>query len=132
MQRLLSPDFNHRNPIGAFMPVLFRSLAAGAALVLASVTAFAAGDHDVDYELVVQPAMAQLYLRDHGEQINVSNSTAKLTLLTGSQKQEVQLTPAADGSRLEGSGTFAATKDTKAVVQVEREGNVTGVRFVLP
>ncbi|MGP6113422.1 MULTISPECIES: hypothetical protein [Pseudomonas] len=150
MQRLLSPDFNHRNPIGAFMPVLFRSLAAGAALVLASVTAFAAGDHDhahdhrplhggvvtevrdVDYELVVQAAVAQLYLRDHGEQVNVSNSTAKLTLLTGSQKQEVQLTPAADGSRLEGSGTFGATKDTKAVVQVEREGNVTGVRFVLP
>ncbi|MGR5415057.1 hypothetical protein ACPV52_20555, partial [Vibrio astriarenae] len=86
------------------------------ALALASVTAFAAGDHDhahdhkplhggvvtevrdVDYELVVQPAAAQLYLRDHGKQVNVSNTKAKLTLLTGSQKQEVQLTPAADGS----------------------------------
>ncbi len=104
------------------MPVLFRSLAAGTALALASVTAFAAGDHDhahdhkplhggvvtevrdVDYELVVQPTAAQLYLRDHGKQVNVSNAKAKLTLLTGSQKQEVQLTPAADGSRLEAAG----------------------------
>ena len=116
------------------MSVRFRSLTAGTALALASVTAFAAGDHDhahdhkplhggvvtevrdVDYELVVQPAAAQLYLRDHGKQVNVSNTKAKLTLLTGSQKQEVQLTPAADGSRLEGSGTFAAAKGTKAVV----------------
>lgn len=87
---------------------------------------------DVDYELVVQPAAAQLYLRDHGKQVNVSNTKAKLTLLTGSQKQEVQLTPAADGSRLEGSGTFAAAKGTKAVVQVERGGNTASARFVLP
>ena len=132
------------------MSVRFRSLTAGTALALASVTAFAAGDHDhahdhkplhggvvtevrdVDYELVVQPAAAQLYLRDHGKQVNVSNTKAKLTLLTGSQKQEVQLTPAADGSRLEGSGTFAAAKGTKAVVQVERRGNTASARFVLP
>ncbi|QGF97096.1 hypothetical protein GH769_00320 [Pseudomonas sp. CFSAN084952] len=132
------------------MSVLFRSFTAGTALALASVTAFAAGDHDhthdhkplhggvvtevqdVDYELVVQPAAAQLYLRDHGKQVNVSNAKAKLTLLNGSQTQKVQLAPAADGSRLESIGTFAAAKDTKAVVQVERGGNIRSVRFVLP
>ncbi|WP_238897730.1 hypothetical protein [Achromobacter xylosoxidans] len=132
------------------MPVLFRSLAAGAALALASFTAFAAGDHDhahdhtplhggvvsevwdVDYELVVQPTAAQLYLRDHGQEVNVSDAKAKLVLLNGSQKQEVQLSPTADGSRLESSGTFAVDKDTKAVAQVERGGKLTNVRFVLP
>jgi len=128
------------------MSVRFRSLTAGTALALASVTAFAAGDHDhahdhkplhggvvtevrdVDYELVVQPAAAQLYLRDHGKQAGHGAGADH----AGSQKQEVQLTPAADGSRLEGSGTFAAAKGTKAVVQVERGGNTASARFVLP
>lgn len=132
------------------MPVHSRSLAIGITLTLLSSTVFAAGDHDhthdhkplhggvvtevreMDYELVVQPRAAQLYLRDHGKQVDVSNAKAKLTLLTGSQKQELQLAPAADGSRLENNGAFTTAKDTKAVVQVDRGGKVTNVRFVLP
>ena len=127
-----------------------QSILASITLALAG-SAFAAGDKhnhahehkplhggvvvevkDMDYELVAKATVIQLYLRDHGKQVNVSNTKAKLTLLTGSQKQEVQLTPAADGSRLEGSGTFAAAKGTKAVVQVERGGNTASARFVLP
>lgn len=131
------------------MQLFKRSVLAGIALTMASATAFAADDHDhehdhtprhagvvveandVDYELVVQPALAQLYLRDHGKEVNVSDAKAKLVLLAGAQKQEVQLSPAADGSRLESRGAFAA-KGAKAVVQVERGDKVNSVRFVLP
>ena len=44
-----------------------------------------------DFELVAKPDVIQLYLSDHGKKMDHSKASAKVTLLTGSEKQEVAL-----------------------------------------
>ena len=46
---------------------------------------------DIDYELVANPTTLRLHVRDHGKPVDVSKATAKLTLLSGTEKQEVEL-----------------------------------------
>ncbi|MGE0674073.1 MAG: hypothetical protein AB7O64_13550 [Methylibium sp.] len=122
-------------------------LLAAATLTLAT-TAFAAGDKhdhahehtplhggvvvevkDVDYELVAKPTVIQLHLRDHGKPADVSKASAKLTLLTGAEKQDVELKPA--GDRLEATGSFKVGPGSKAVAVVTVAGKPSTVRFVL-
>jgi hypothetical protein len=125
-----------------------QTLLASIALTLAS-SAFAAGDKhdhahehkpmhggvvvevkDIDYELVAKPTMIQLHLRDHGKPADVSKASAKLTLLTGAEKQEVELKPV--GDKLEASGTFKVGPGTKVVALVTIAGKSAGtVRFAL-
>ena len=117
-----------------------------AALVLAaSGTAFAAEDHghdvkplhggivtvvkDIEYELVARPDTLQLHLRDHGNAVDVSQASAKLTLLAGSDKQEVELKPA--GNKLEAKGSFKVAANTKVVAVVSLAGKSASARFVL-
>ena len=117
--------------------------AAAIALVLAS-AAHAGGAHDhspkhggvvaeskdMDYELVAKPTVIQLHLRDHGKSADVSKASAKLTLLSGTEKQEVELKPA--GDKLEATGTFKVGPGTKAVAIVTIAGKPSGtVRFAL-
>jgi hypothetical protein len=83
---------------------------------------------DIDYELVAKPATIQLYLRDHGKPADVSKASARLTLLSGSDKQEVELKPA--GDKLEATGSFKVGPGTKAVAVVTIAGKPAGtVRF---
>jgi hypothetical protein len=83
-----------------------------------------------DAELVAKPAMLQLYLREHGgKPIEVSKSSAKVTLLTGSDKQEVELKPA--GDKLEAAGNFKIGAGTKAVAVVNHAGKPATARFTL-
>jgi hypothetical protein len=84
---------------------------------------------DVDYELVAKPTVIQLHLRDHGKPADVSKASAKLTLLSGSEKQEVELKPA--GDKLEATGTFKVGPGTKAVVVVTVAGKPATARFTL-
>ena len=63
-----------------------------------------AGGKEADYELVAKPTVLQLYVSDHGKPRDVSKASAKLTLLAGADKQEVELKPA--GDKLEATGTF--------------------------
>jgi hypothetical protein len=126
---------------------LFAALAT--ALALASVgQARAAGGHDhghahkplhggvvvevkdVDYELVAKPALIQLHLRDHGKPVDVSKSSAKLVLLSGTEKQEVELKPA--GDKLEAAGAFKVAAGTKVVATVNIAGRApVNVRFAV-
>lgn len=108
-------------------------------------SAYAAGDHghahkplhggvvveakDMDYELVVKPDVAQLYLRDHGKPVTVSAGSVKLTLLTGADKQEVTLLPVA--GKFEAKGAFKTTAATKALATVVMGGKTSAVRFNL-
>ena len=121
---------------------------ASVALALAG-SAFAAGDKhdhahehkplhggvvvevkDMDYELVAKPAAIQLHLRDHGKPVDVSKASAKLTLLSGTEKQEVELKPA--GDKLEATGSFKVGPGTKVVAIVTIAGKPSGtVRFAL-
>jgi hypothetical protein len=123
------------------------NLIASVTLALAG-TAYAAGAHDhthehkplhggvvvevkdMDYELVAKPGVIQLHLRDHGKPADVSKASAKLTLLSGADKQEVELKPA--GDRLEATGSFKVGAGTKAVAVVTIAGKPAGtVRFAL-
>ncbi|MGB4064062.1 MAG: hypothetical protein WBK19_09585 [Azonexus sp.] len=84
---------------------------------------------DVDYELVAKPDLIQLHLRDHGKSVDVSKSNAKLTILVGTDKQEVELKPA--GQQLEAKGSFKVNNG-KVVALVSLPGKAPAtVRFVL-
>lgn len=111
----------------------------------ATATAFAADGHshdpkplhggvvvevkDIEFELVAKPDAVQLYLRDHGKTVDVSKGSAKLTLLTGADKQEVELKPA--GDKLEAKGSFKLAPNTKVVTIVLLAGKSSTARFVL-
>lgn len=106
-------------------------------------TAYAAGAHDhspkhggvvaevkdMDYELVAKPTILQIHVRDHGKAADLSKATAKVTLLTGTEKQEVELKPA--GDKLEATGTFKVGPGTKAVAVVTINGKPATARFAL-
>lgn len=108
--------------------------------------AFAAGDHadeakprhggvvtvvkDVRYELVAARDVLAIHVSDHGKPVDVSGATAKLTLLSGSVKQDVALK--ASGPALEARGSFETGPGTKAVAQVALKSKpVQSVRFTL-
>ena len=84
---------------------------------------------DMDYELVAKPTVIQLYLRDHGKPADVSKASAKVTLLTGAEKQEVELKPA--GDKLEATGSFKVGPGTKAVAVVTVGGKPATARFTV-
>ncbi len=84
---------------------------------------------DVDYELVAKSTTLQLYLRDHGKPADVSKASAKVTLLTGTEKQEVELKPA--GDKLEATGSYKVGPGTKAVAVMTINGKPATARFTL-
>lgn len=84
---------------------------------------------DMDFELVAKSDSIQLYLRDHGKPVDASKASAKITLLSGSQTQEVNLQ--ADGNKLAAKGSFSISSGTKAVAQVNYAGKAINARFVL-
>lgn len=118
-----------------------------ASMVMASGPVFAGGQHDhghedkpqhgglvaevkeMDYELVVKPDVLQLYLRDHGKPVDVSNAKGSVTLLSGSDKQEIALMPTE--GKLEAKSGFKVVAGTKVIAQVSIAGKVALVRFVL-
>ncbi|WP_218668962.1 hypothetical protein [Variovorax sp. KK3] len=89
-----------------------------------------AAGKEADYELVAKPEAIQLYVNDHGKPLDVSKASAKLTLLSGKEKQEVELKPAA--GMLEAKGAFKVGPGTKAVAVVTNAGKTLGTaRFTL-
>ena len=84
---------------------------------------------DIDYELVASATALRLYVRDHGKAVDVSRATAKLTLLTGSEKQELELKPS--GDKLEATGTFKVTAGTKVVAVISFGAKQSTARFVI-
>ena len=84
---------------------------------------------DMDFELVAKPSAIQLYLRGHGKAPDLSKATARVTLLTGTEKQEVELKPA--GDKLEATGSFKVGPGTKAVAVVTVAGKLAAVRFAM-
>jgi len=84
---------------------------------------------DMDFELVAKADRIQLHVRDHGKPVDLKAASAKLTLLSEGQKQEVELKPA--GDKLEATGSFKTTPGTKAVAVVSLNGKPATARFVL-
>ena len=85
---------------------------------------------DVNYEFVARPDGLTLYVNDHGKATDLSGASAKVTLLSGSKKEEATLVPV--GETLQIKGTFTVSPGTKAVAQVSLKGQPTqAVRFAL-
>ena len=85
---------------------------------------------DVNYELVARPDGLALFVSDHGKASDLSGAAAKLTLLSGSTKQEATLTP--DGDSLQAKGAFSVGPGTKVVAHVTLKGQPSqAVRFTL-
>ncbi len=85
---------------------------------------------DVNYELVARADGLALYVTDHGKAVDLSGASAKLTLLSGSTKQEATLSP--EGDSLQAKGSFNARSGTKAVAHVTLKGQSSqAVRFTL-
>ena len=85
---------------------------------------------DVDYELVAKPDVLQLFVRDHGKPVDVSKTTAKVTLLSGADKQEVELKPT--GDKLEAKGSFKVGAGTKVLADVALNGKpAVAARFTV-
>jgi hypothetical protein len=84
---------------------------------------------DIDYELVASATALRLYVRDHGKAVDLSKATGKLTLLSGAEKQEVELKPS--GDKLEATGTFKVAPGTKVVAVLSSGGKQATARFVI-
>ena len=85
---------------------------------------------DVNYELVVKPDAVALYISDHGKPVDLKGASARLTLLSASDKSEVTLAPM--GDRLEAKGAFKPAAGTKVLASVTLAGqSATPVRFTL-
>jgi hypothetical protein len=82
---------------------------------------------DMDYEVVAKPDMIQIYVSDHGKPIKIVGGRAKVTLLNGSEKTDVELVPA--GEKLEAKGAFKVAKGTKGVATVTLGSKTSSVRF---
>ena len=86
---------------------------------------------DMNYELVAKDGEVALYVSDHGKPVDLAGASAKLTMLSGTQKQDVALAPADNALRAKGAFTVAA--GTKAVVSVQLKAKpASTARFTLP
>jgi hypothetical protein len=124
---------------------MFKELVVTSALVFSAIpSAFAADDKhahkplhggivtevkDMDFELVAKADAVQLYMRDHGKPVDINKATAKVTLLTGTDKQDVELKPV--GDKLEAKGSYKVVAGTKAVAVVSWGGKTATARFVI-
>ncbi|MEN3373308.1 hypothetical protein [Dechloromonas sp. ZS-1] len=84
----------------------------------------------LDFELVAKPDTIKLYVRDHDKPLSMKGASAKVTLLSGGSKTEVDLAP--NGEVLEAKGTFSIAAGAKAVAVVSLPAKkVATVRFVV-
>ncbi|MDP1566639.1 MAG: hypothetical protein Q8L91_10335 [Polaromonas sp.] len=112
----------------------FNQLLLAVSLALSGVAALAAGAHGHDpkfggvvvetkagdFEIVATPDTLQIHISDHGKAIKLDGAKAKVTLLNGTEKTEVELTPA--GDKLEAKGSFKVAKGTKGIAVVTLAG----------
>jgi hypothetical protein len=111
-----------------------RTALLAAFMAMSNVAALAAGSHDHtakfggvvvetkvgDLEIVAKPDSIQIYITDHGKAMKLDGAKAKVTLLNGSTKSEVELALA--GDKLEAKGAFTVAKGTKGVAVVTLTG----------
>jgi hypothetical protein len=85
---------------------------------------------EVQYELVAKADTLQLYVSDHGKPVKLDGASARVTLLSGTEKQEVELKPA--GDKLEGKGSFKVPAGTKVLASVSLPGKAAAsARFTI-
>lgn len=82
-------------------------------------------------ELVARPGALTLYLTDHGNPVATQGASGRLTVLAGTQRSELALTPAGE-NRLSLAGAPLLAPGTKAVALVRLpDGRSATLRFEL-
>ena len=74
---------------------------------------------EAQFEVVGKDGKLVVHVTNHGAPLDTVGATGKLTVLTGTSKQDIQLKPAG-GNRLEGAGSYAA--GAKLLLQVQLLG----------
>ena len=88
------------------------------------------GTQVMDLEVVAKPDMLQIYASDHGKPSKVEGGKARITLLNGADKVDIDLAPV--GDRFEAKGVFKVLPGTKGVVLVTLAGRPgTTARFTV-
>ncbi|MBK7900698.1 MAG: hypothetical protein IPJ99_15525 [Betaproteobacteria bacterium] len=62
---------------------------------------------EVQFEIVGKDGRVTVHVSNHGNPVDVSGASAKLTVLSGADRSEVELKPVG-GDRLEGQGSIAS------------------------
>ena len=62
---------------------------------------------EVQFEIVGKDGRVTVHVSNHGNPVDVSGASAKLTVLSGADRSEVELKPVG-GDRLEGQGRIAS------------------------
>ena len=88
------------------------------------------GTQVMDLEMVAKPDMLQIYASDHGKPLKIEGGKARITLLNGADKVDIDLAPL--GNRFEAKGVFKVVPGTKGVVLVTLAGKPgTTARFTV-
>ena len=88
------------------------------------------GTQVMDLEVVAKPDMLQIYASDHGKPSKVEGGKARITLLNGADKVDIDLAPV--GDRFEAKGVFKVLPGTKGVALVTLAGRPgTTARFTV-
>lgn len=74
---------------------------------------------EAQFEIVARDGKVTVHVSNHGNPVDVSGASGKLTVLAGSEKSEIGLKPAGE-NRLAGSGAVAA--GAKLLLQVQWPG----------
>ncbi|WP_423199160.1 MULTISPECIES: hypothetical protein [unclassified Cupriavidus] len=86
---------------------------------------------DLQFELVSKDGKPNLYIDDHDSKKSVAGAQGKLTVLSGSDKKETDLTPGA-GNVLVATDSLALPAGAKAVATVKfADGKTVTVRFAI-
>lgn len=80
-----------------------------------------------DYELLVKDGEARLFVTDHGKPLVLSGSTAKMTILDGAKKIDIDMAPS--GQYFVAKTGLNPGKGAKVVVQLKIGGKTSTARF---
>jgi hypothetical protein len=83
---------------------------------------------DIQYEQVVKGDAAIIYLYDHGKAVPTKGASGKLTILNGTEKTELTLTPVGENTLRAQGGKFTSGTKSVALISLVGEKPVT-VRF---
>ena len=84
----------------------------------------------MDYELVVKPDMARLYVDGHDAKVSVKGGKATVTFLANGQSTKLVLLPAGD-NWFEVKGAVPTGPGLRAVAVVMLRGKTSSVRFAM-
>lgn len=85
---------------------------------------------DISFELVAKDGKAIIYVDDHGKPLPTKGASGKMTVLTGTNKSELVLTPAGS-NMLAAASPSALVRGSKAIAAITLPGKEPlRVRFV--